>query len=140
MMLKEILPALDAGLILTSGVCLIVGFIFIKQKRISWHKRSMITAAVFAALFLIVYVLRWALFGMKLFEGEGAIRLVYFGVLGSHLLLAIAIVPLVILTLRRALRSDFINHKRIARITLPIWLYVAITGWLIYWMLYHLGS
>jgi len=138
MKLQEILPALDAGLILTSGVCLVLGFIFIKRKKISWHKRSMITAAVFAALFLLVYVTRWVLFGSKQFEGEGALRALYFGVLFSHILLAIAIVPLVIITLRRALRSDFSNHKRIARITFPIWLYVAITGWVVYWMLYHL--
>lgn len=140
MSLQEILPALDAGFILTSGICLILGFTFIKLKRISWHKRSMLTAAVFAALFLIVYAIRWALFGSKPFEGQGTIRLIYFGVLTSHMVLAIAIVPLVIVTLRRAFRSDFSNHKRIARITLPIWLYVAITGWLVYWMLYHMSS
>ena len=140
MSLQEILPALDAGLILTSGVCLVLGFIFIKQKRITWHKRSMLTAAGFAALFLMVYVIRWALFGSKPVEGQGFVRQVYFGLLGSHVVLAIAIVPLVIVTLRRALRSDFSNHKRIARITLPIWLYVAITGWLVYWMLYHMSN
>jgi putative membrane protein len=138
MTLQEILPVLDAGLILASGVCLLVGYTFIKRKKIQWHKRSMITAAVFAALFLIVYVIRWALFGSKPFEGQGTVRLVYFGVLLSHMVLAIAIVPLVAVTLRRAFRSDFSNHKRIARITFPIWLYVAITGWLVYWMLYQL--
>ncbi len=138
MSLHEILPALDAAFILTSGFCLVLGFIFIKQKKISWHKRSMITATIFAALFLIFYVLRWALLGSKPFEGQGTIRLVYFAVLFSHMLLAIAIVPLVIITLRRALRSDFSNHKKIARLTLPLWLYVAVTGWLVYWMLYHM--
>ncbi len=138
MSLHEILPTLDAAFILTSGFCLVLGFIFIKQKKISWHKRSMITATIFAALFLIFYVLRWALLGSKPFEGQGTIRLVYFAVLFSHMLLAIAIVPLVIITLRRALRSDFANHKKIARLTLPLWLYVAVTGWLVYWMLYHM--
>lgn len=140
MSLQQILPALDAAFILTSGVCLILGFIFIKQRKISWHKRSMITATIFAALFLIFYVLRWALLGSKPFEGQGTIRSVYFVVLFSHMLLAIAIVPLVIITLRRAWRSDFSNHKKIARITLPLWLYVAITGWVVYWMLYHMNG
>jgi putative membrane protein len=140
MTLREILPALDAALILTSAICLLLGFFFIKQRRITWHKRSMLTAAVFAALFLTVYVIRWVLFGAKPFEGEGLLRTVYFGVLVSHLILAIAIVPLVFITLRRAFRSDFSRHKRIARITLPLWLYVAASGWVVYWMLYHLGS
>jgi len=140
MTLREILPAVDATLILTSGICLLLGFFFIKQRRITWHKRSMLTAAIFAALFLIVYVLRWVLFGAKPFEGEGLLRTIYFLVLISHLILAIAIVPLVLITLRRAFRSDFLRHKQIARITLPLWLYVAITGWIVYWMLYRLSS
>jgi putative membrane protein len=134
----SLLPLLDAAFILASGVCIVVGRTFIACGNVTYHKRSMLTATVLAALFLIVYVTRWALFGTKLFAGEGALRAIYLTILSSHILLAIAIVPLVIITLRRALTGNFAKHKRIARWTFPLWLYVAISGWLVYWMLYHL--
>jgi len=137
MALETFLPALDASLILTSGLLLLVGFGFIKRKKVLWHKRSMLGASVLATLFLIVYVIRWGLLGSRPFEGRGGLRAFYFTVLISHMVLAGAIIPLVGLTLRRALRGDFPRHKRIARITLPLWLYVALTGWVVYWLLYH---
>lgn len=132
------LPALNTAVIGVSGVALLTGFAFIKRRRIEAHKRAMLTATVFAALFLIVYVVRWALLGSKPFTGEGAIRVVYFAVLISHIALAIGIVPLVLLTLRRALRQEFDAHRRLARLTLPLWLYVVITGWIVYALLYGL--
>ena len=136
--LETLLPPLNAALIGISGIALLVGLFFIKRGNITYHKRSMLTATAFAALFLIVYVTRWALLGSKSFAGEGAIRLFYFAILLSHIILAVGIVPLVLITLRRARRGDFQNHKRIARVTLPLWLYVILTGWVIYWLLYGL--
>ncbi len=132
------LPVLNTAVIGVSGVALLTGFAFIKRRRVEAHKRAMLTATVFAALFLVVYVIRWALLGSKPFTGEGAIRVVYFAVLISHIALAIGIVPLVLLTLRRALRQEFDAHRRLARLTLPLWLYVVITGWIVYALLYGL--
>jgi putative membrane protein len=137
--LVKVLPALNAGLILTSGVFLLTGFYFIRRQRdVRNHRRSMITATVFAALFLVVYVTRTLLFGGKLFGGSGWIRVAYLGILGSHTVLAALVGPMALVTLYFALKQDFRRHRRIARITLPTWLYVAATGWIIYWMLYHL--
>ena len=138
MELERWLPLLNTGLIGISGVALLLGFIFIKRGNVAHHKRSMLTATAFAGLFLVVYVIRWALLGSRSFGGEGWLRAVYLGVLLSHTVLAVGIVPLVLLTLRRALREEFSPHKRLARITLPLWLYVVITGWIIYGMLYGL--
>ncbi|MBI1729286.1 DUF420 domain-containing protein [Candidatus Acetothermia bacterium] len=135
---ESFLPLFNTSLIVISGIALVTGFFFIKRKNIPAHRRCMITATIFAGLFLVVYVTRWALLPPKLFQGEGTIRTVYFVILIVHMIFAIGIVPLVIITLRRALRSDFQRHKKIARVTLPVWLYVAVSGWVVYWMLYHL--
>ena len=96
----------------------------------------MLTASVFAALFLVVYVTRWALLGSKAFEGEGLARVIYLAILISHIVIAIAVAPLAFVTLRRALSGRFAKHRQIARITLPLWVYTAITGWVVYAMLY----
>ncbi len=136
--LEDVLPLLNTSLILMSGACLVLGRHFIAQGCVIHHKRSMITAAVFAALFLIVYVTRWATFGTKAFTEQGWLRPFYLTILTSHTLLAIAIVPLVLIALRRALKREFLKHRRIARWTFPFWLYVVLTGWVIYWMLYRL--
>jgi len=101
-----------------------------------WHRRMMLTASVFAALFLIVYVSRYLLLGSKLYPGEGAVRVVYFVILISHTTIAIAVAPLAFVTLRRALAGRFQLHRKIARITLPLWIYTAVTGWLVYMLLY----
>lgn len=138
--LQTLLPALDAALIATSGVCLLVGVGFIKGGNVRWHKRLMLAAGLLAIGFLVVYVTRWALFGSAPFTGEGGIRIVYYIVLFTHIVMAIAIVPMAIVTVRRAFRGDYARHKRIARWTFPSWLYVAVTGWLVYWMLYHLPT
>lgn len=138
--LRSLLPALDAALIASSGVCLLIGFGFIKRGNVAWHKRTMLTAGVLAIGFLIVYALRWALFGSAQFTGEGFLKIVYYVVLITHVIMAIAIVPMAIVTVRRAFRGDYARHKRLARWTFPSWLYVAITGWLVYWMLHHLPT
>jgi putative membrane protein len=125
-------------LIVVSGVFLAVGYYFIRQKRIEQHRRSMLGATLFAALFLVVYVSRALLYETKLFAGEGWLRVFYLAILISHTILAIAVGPLVLVTLRRALRGEFLRHRRLARVTAPIWAYVVVTGWLIYMMLHRL--
>jgi uncharacterized membrane protein YozB (DUF420 family) len=129
-------PLLDATLIIISGICLVAGYIFIRTHHITWHRRSMITASVFAALFLIVYVTRYLTIGSKIFPGEGVSRTIYFAVLIPHTIIATAVAPLAYVTLRRALAGRFQKHRQIARITLPLWIYTAISGWVVYMMLY----
>ena len=116
---------------------LIVGYVCIRTRRIAWHRRSMLTAAVFAALFLVVYVTRYVLLGSKIYPGEGVSRIIYFAILIPHIIIAIAVAPLAFVTLRRALGGRFAKHRQIARITLPLWIYTAVSGWVVYWMLYH---
>lgn len=130
------LPALNTGLILVSGACLAVGYAFIRRRRITAHHRSMITASIFAGLFLVVYVARAVLYGSKAFEGPSWAYTLYLGILAPHVVLAIAVAPLALITLGRALRGDFPRHRRIARITLPIWVFVALSGWVVYFLLY----
>jgi putative membrane protein len=132
------LPILNTALIVISGLSVLVGYVAIRRHRIDVHRTAMLTGTVFAALFLVVYVLRYFLLGTKLYTGEGWVRIVYFIILISHTMLAIALGPLVLVTLTRALRRQFSRHRAIARVTLPIWLYVAVTGWIIYAMLYWL--
>jgi putative membrane protein len=130
---------LNTSLIVISGIFLLVGYYFIRRRQIEFHKRSMLTATLFAALFLVVYVSRAVLFETKVFAGEGVIRAIYLVILVSHTILAILVGPFALVTLRRALRGDYPEHKKIARITFPMWLYVVVTGWLIYWMLHTLS-
>jgi putative membrane protein len=136
-LLEAWLPGLNAALIVISGVCLVIGFYFIKTRRIAWHRRSMITASIFAASFVIVYVARWATLGSKSFEGDGSARLIYFAILISHTIIAVLVVPFAFVTLRRALAGKFQKHRQIARVTLPMWIYTAVTGWILYVLLYH---
>src|SRR5947207_8758247 len=100
----------------------------------------MITASIFAAAFVLVYVTRWALLGSKGYDGDGASRVLYFVILISHTLIAIAVAPLAFVTLRRAFAGRFVKHRQIARVTLPMWLYTAVTGWVVYAMLYLIRS
>ena len=131
----EWVALLNTSLIVISGVFLLIGYYFIRQRNIELHKRSMLTATVFAALFLVVYVSRALLFETRLFAGEGLVRAVYLLILVTHTILAILVGPFALVTLRRALRGEFPKHRRIARITFPMWLYVVVTGWIVYWML-----
>jgi putative membrane protein len=130
------IPLLNTGLIVVSGMFLIVGYICIRTRRVLWHRRAMLTASVFAALFLVVYVSRYLLLGSKIFPGEGVSRLIYFAILIPHTIIAIAVAPLAFVTLRRALGGRFRQHRRIARVTLPLWAYTALSGWAVYMMLY----
>lgn len=132
------LPTLNACLNGTSALLLTSGFAMIRRKKIRGHKICMITAAVASALFLTSYVTYHSLHGFTRFPGVGLIRTIYFVVLIPHTILAISLVALVPITLFQALRERFDKHRRIARWTLPIWLYVSVTGVVIYLMLYHL--
>jgi uncharacterized membrane protein YozB (DUF420 family) len=132
------LPAIDALLNATSAVFLTLGYILIRRKNIRAHKACMLAAVATSTLFLACYLTYHYFHGTTRFTGQGALRWVYFSILVSHTILAALIVPLVLVTLYRALRERFEKHKRIARWTLPIWLYVSVTGVVVYWMLYQL--
>jgi uncharacterized membrane protein YozB (DUF420 family) len=131
------LPSLNAALNLTSTILLVTGWYFIKNRRIEAHRRCMISAFVTSALFLISYVAYHAQIGSKPFPGTGALRIVYFAILIPHVILAAAVLPLAIVTLRRGLRRDDERHRRLAKITFPIWLFVSVTGVIVYVMLYQ---
>jgi len=126
--------------IVASGACLLVGWYLIRVPRsVEWHRNVMLMATSLAGAFLIAYVTRWALYGSKPFAGTGIWRTLYFVTLIPHVILAIAVGPLALRLIRLALvRRDFEAHRRLARITLPIWLYVAASGWIIYYMLYQM--
>ena len=132
------LTVLSTACIVLSGVSLLLGWYFIRADRnMVRHRNTMLTASTFAALFLVFYVTRWSLYGSKLFDGTGGWRLVYFTTLVPHILLAIALGPMALRLIFLALRKrDFAAHRRLARVTLPVWLYVAASGWLIYYLLY----
>ena len=134
----EWVALLNTSLIVISGFFLLLGYYFIRQRQIELHKRSMLTATVFAALFLVVYVSRALLFETKVFAGEGLVRAIYLAILISHTILAVVQVPLIIITVVRGLRDQRSKHKKIAKITAPIWLYVSATGVIVYLMLYWL--
>jgi len=133
-----LLPTINACLNALSAVLLASGYYFIRQRRIAAHKRCMVAAVATSCLFLVSYLTYHFQIGSKPFQGQGVIRTVYFGILISHTTLAAAIVPLVIMTFRRAWKGNFERHARIARRTLPLWLYVSVTGVVVYWMLYRL--
>lgn len=132
------LPALNACLNATSAVLLATGYVLIRRGRRDAHKRVMLAALVSSALFLTSYLVYHAQVGSVRFRGQGPVRTVYFTILLTHTVLAVAIVPLVGMTLVPALRARFDRHRRLARITLPLWAYVSVTGVVIYWMLYRL--
>jgi len=134
----SILPHLNAVLNATSFVLLVCGLFFILRGRVRMHRACMISALVVSGLFLVSYVVYHAQYGSMRFKGQGFVRPLYFSILFTHVVLAVAIVPLVTVTLRRALRGDFVRHRRIARWTYPLWLYVSITGVVVYVMLYRL--
>lgn len=131
------LPAVNASLNATSVVLLVSGYACIRQKRVTAHAICMASAFVVSTLFLISYLTYHAHVGSKHFPGQGWVRPVYLTILSTHTVLAAVIVPLALMTLSRAARKQFDRHKRIARWTFPIWLYVSVTGVIIYFMLYH---
>ena len=131
------LPTLNASLNAIAGVFLVVGFVLIKRRRIAAHRRAMIAAFVTSALFLVSYVVYHANAGSRPYHGTGALRVLYFSILIPHVILAAAVLPLALLTLHRGLIRDDARHRKIARVTLPIWLFVSITGVVVYLMLYQ---
>ena len=132
------LPTLNASLNATSAVLLATGYYFIRTGQRERHRVCMIAALVVSALFLTSYVIYHAQVGSVPFQGVGPIRAVYFTILITHVVLAVVIVPLVIMTVSRALAQTFDRHRRIARWTLPLWFYVSITGVVVYLMLYKM--
>ena len=132
------LPALNAVLNGASAVLLTGGWLAIRRRRIAVHRACMLSAFSVSVLFLVSYVVYHALAGSRPFTGQGWIRPVYFAVLISHVVLAAAMVPFVLTTLYRALGADFPRHVRLARVTLPVWLYVSVTGVVVYLVLYRL--
>jgi uncharacterized membrane protein YozB (DUF420 family) len=133
------LPALNATLNAIAAMLLVSGYVLIKRGRQRQHQWCMLSALSTSALFLVSYVIYHLNTGSRPFEGQGAIRLVYFAILITHVILAAVIVPLALVTARRGLRAQFDKHVRIARWTFPIWLYVSVTGVVIYLMLYQLS-
>jgi uncharacterized membrane protein YozB (DUF420 family) len=132
------LPTLNAALNALSAVLLLAGWASIRRRRIGAHRACMLAALACSMLFLVSYVIYHARAGSVPFTGTGWLRTVYFAVLIPHVLLAAVILPLALLTAARALRGEFARHAALARITLPIWLYVSVTGVIVYLMLYHL--
>jgi uncharacterized membrane protein YozB (DUF420 family) len=132
------LSTLNALLNATSGVLLTAGYLMVRRGRIEAHRRCMLAACTASVLFLISYVIYHLNVGSVPYTGQGGARVFYFAVLISHIILAATIVPLAIITVTHALRERFDRHRRIARWTLPIWLYVSVTGIIVYVMLYVL--
>lgn len=133
------LPTLNAALNATSALLVTTGYTFIRRGRVRAHKACMIAAFATSTAFLASYLYYHAQVGATSFGGQGWIRPVYFTILISHTFLAATVVPLVLVTLYRAVRERFERHRAIARWTLPIWLYVSVTGVVVYLMLYHLS-
>ena len=132
------LPAVNATLNAVAAVLLATGWILIRRGRFRAHRAVMITAFCTSVLFLISYLTYHAHIGSKHFPGTGAIRVVYFTILLTHTVLATAIVPLVLVTLSRGLSARYDRHRAIARWTLPLWMYVSVTGVVVYYMLYQM--
>ena len=132
------LPHLNACLNTTSALLLFTGYRFIRARNVVAHRACQIAALVISILFLASYLTYHFNHGTTRFQGTGLVRPIYFTILTTHTILAMVIVPLVILTFYRAFRGDFVRHRKIARITLPLWLYVSITGVIVYLMLYQI--
>ena len=134
------LPLLNATLNALAGILLVSAYIMIRKGNIARHRALMLAAFSTSVLFLGSYVIYHVNIGSRAFTGTGVIRVVYFVILITHVVLAIAIVPMAVVTLRRGLRRDDLRHKAIARWTFPIWLYVSVTGVVVYGMLYILPT
>lgn len=131
------LPAVNASLNALSGILLLIGYVLIRQRRIETHRQVMIAAFVTSSLFLVCYVIYHAQVGSVRFTRQGFVRPLYFTILITHVTLAAAVLPLALVTLSRGLKARYARHRAIARWTFPIWLYVSVTGVLVYFMLYH---
>ncbi len=136
----KILPDINATFNLLSLLFLSLGFLSIRRKHVKRHKIFMLSAFVSSTLFLISYLVYHYNAGVTRFQGQGMWRLIYFSILSSHTFLAVLALPMAVITLILALLGRFDKHPKVARITLPIWMYVSLTGVLIYLMLYHFFS
>ena len=136
---EQLHPALNAALNLTCFVFLILGRVAIARGDVALHRRRMLTAFTASSVFLVSYLIRFATTGAHKYPGEGWDKTLYLIILFSHMVLAVVLVPLVIRALMHAFRSHFELHKRLVRFTWPIWMYVSVTGVLVYLMLYHLA-
>ncbi len=132
------LPAVNATLNATAAAWLVAGLVMVRRRRIRAHRACMLAAFATSSLFLVSYLVYHAQVGSTPFTGQGAVRLAYFAILISHTVLAALVPPLALITLVRGLRGRIPAHRAIARWTLPIWLYVSVTGVAVYWMLYRL--
>jgi putative membrane protein len=132
------LPAINAFFNLLSTICLLTGFAFIKKKNVEAHKKCMISALIFSAIFLTGYLIYHYHHGSTKFPDLGWIKTVYLLILFPHIILAIVMVPMILITFYHAFKGNFEKHKKIARITFPIWLYVSVTGVIIYLMIYQI--
>lgn len=132
------LPAVNAALNGLAAIFLTTGYVLIRRGRRELHKRCMLAALTTSALFLVSYVIYHANTGSRPFPGQGVIRVVYFAILVTHVVLAVVILPLALMTAARGLSAQYNRHVRLARWTLPLWLYVSVTGVVIYLMLYRL--
>jgi len=132
------LPLVNASLNGLATILLVIGYVCIRQRRIAAHRAVMVAAFATSVLFLISYLVYHAHAGSRPFPGRGAIRVIYFTILITHVVLAATIPPLAGITLWRAYQGRFDRHRRIARWTLPLWLYVSVTGIVVYWMLYQM--
>lgn len=132
------LPALNATLNASASVFLVAGYLLIRHGRREAHKRCMLAALTISALFLISYVIYHYNAGSRPFPGQGLVRTVYFSILIPHVILAGVVLPLALWTTARGLRGEFDRHRRVARWTLPLWLYVSVTGVAVYLMLYQM--
>jgi protein SCO1/2/putative membrane protein len=135
--LTALLPSINALLNATAAILLIWGYTLIRRKRIDTHRRVMLTAFTVSCLFLVCYLVYHYQVGHVVYQRTGIVRAVYLSLLTSHTILAAAVPFLAVITLRRGLAARFDHHRRIARWTLPIWLYVSVTGVVVYAMLYH---
>ncbi|MCS7082637.1 MAG: DUF420 domain-containing protein [Bacteroidetes bacterium] len=136
----QLLGQLSVYAIGLSGLFLLIGYVMIRLKKRTWHMRFMLVATAFAALFLVFYLLKWGLYGTTRYAGPEAWRLPYYVLLFLHTVLAAANGPMVIVLLVHAFRGRFERHRRLARWTFPIWLFVAVSGWVIYWVLQAYGE
>ena len=134
------LPLLNATLNALAGILLVSAYVMIRKGNVVRHRALMLAAFSTSVLFLVSYVIYHVNIGSRAFTGTGIIRVVYFVILVTHVVLAIAVVPMAIVTLRRGLRRDDLRHKAIARWTFPIWVYVSVTGVVVYGMLYMLPT
>jgi putative membrane protein len=129
------LPALDALLNALAAIALVIGFGFIRAGKVGPHRASMFTAFVFSSVFLAAYITNYALHGEMHFQGQGGVRWVYFPLLISHIILAVVVLPMILITIFLSLSGRFPAHRKLARWTFPIWLYVSVTGVVVYLML-----